>query len=95
MRLTQTALNTAITGTSTTAALVPAEPGEQMLVTCNTDMYIKFGGSGVAAASTSSFDVFLPAGAMIVLHFPSDQTHFRAISGGTDGVLCFQSVTDE
>lgn len=88
--LTDTKTVVAVATTSTTAALLPGQPGQKLLVSCNTDTYVRLGESGVAAASASAYTMFLPAGSLFVLRPTDVQTYVRAIRDGSDGVLSFQ-----
>ncbi len=70
------------------ASVVPTKTGSgRYLLTTNTDVYIKFGGT---TASVTVFDLFLPAGAAIIVQPPSGL--ISAIRDSADGVLGITEV---
>ena len=87
-------LRVAIAATSTAEAALPGPPGGALLVTANTDCYAVFGATGVSAASTSNFTLFVPAGAAFLMRKHSTKIYVRAIRDSADGVLAFTSVEE-
>lgn len=82
----------AVAATSTAAQALPAAPGGILLVSSNTDVYARFGASGVAAASASAYTIFIPAGTTFLMR--QTTTHVRAIRDSADGVLSFTAVRE-
>ena len=74
-----------ITVAASASSVTPTTNGASFLLTTNTDVYIKFGGT---VASATVFDLFLPAGGAIVLNRPSggDISATRATSDGVLGI---------
>ena len=70
------------------ASATPTTNGASLLLTTNTDTYIKFGGT---TASATVFDLFLPAGAAIVISQPVGGL-ISAIRATADGILGIQEV---
>jgi hypothetical protein len=91
---TQSKLTVAIASASTTAAALPGKPGQLVLVSTDTDCFVNIGTSGLAAASSSVYSVFLPAGTVFVLRVTADHTHVRAIRDTADGFLSFTLMGD-
>ena len=54
------------------------------ILTCNTDCFVRFSGSAVAATDTN-FDLFMPAGTSAVLR--ATNATIRAIRDTADGTL--------
>lgn len=80
---------TKVSVTSTTATgAIPGTSGK-LLLTCNTDMYLRFDAAG--DASSSNFDLFMPKGLAIIVR-PRTSHALEAISAGTDGVLVIQEI---
>lgn len=83
-------LRAAVAVASTTAAELPKEGGELYFVTTTTATYVKAGGSGVAAASTTEFTYFFPANFWGIVRIPGD--YVRVIRDTADGTIVFTSV---
>ena len=84
----------AVAATSTSAQALPAQPGELVLVSTDTDCFAKFGLSGVAEASATVYTVFLPAGSIFVMRVTTTATHVRVIRDTADGFLSFTKLGD-
>ena len=65
------------------ASLTPTTNGASLLLTTNTDVYIKFGGT---VASATVFDLFLPSGAAMIINQPVGGL-ISAIRATADGIL--------
>ncbi len=72
-------------GAVATGAATVALPGNsgRYLITSNTDCFLRFGG---LVASSTNFDLFLPAGGMVLVHPPSSQDA-SVIRDTADGTL--------
>lgn len=58
--------------------------GQLYILTCNTDCFIRFSGSAVAATD-GNFDLFMPAGSSAILK--ATNATIRAIRDSVDGTL--------
>lgn len=80
---------TAFTGTTTAAAALDAQG--TYLIIASEDCFIKFGASGMTAASASSCHFWIPARVPFVLSLPytgdTDSVYFRVIRDTTSGNL--------
>ena len=74
-----------VTGTAA-AGTAPGTSG-RFLLTGNTDMFIRFD-SGTA--TSSNYDLFLPAGGMVLLE--KGPANFNAIRDTADGILTIHEV---
>lgn len=69
---------------ATAEATDTVEKHQLYIITTNTDCYVRFSASAVAA-SDGNFDIFLPAGTSAVLR--ATNATIRAIRATADGVL--------
>jgi hypothetical protein len=81
---------TVIAVISTAAAISPPGTAGKYLLTTNTDVYIRF---DAGTATAANFDLFLPAGGMILVEgIPYVANGINAIRATADGVLAIQEV---
>jgi hypothetical protein len=72
------------------AAASPPGTSGKYLLTTNTDVYIRF---DAGTASSANFDLFLPAGGMILVEgIPYVTNGINAIRATANGVLAIQEV---
>lgn len=83
----------AVAVASTTAQELPSEAGALYFITTTTAVYVKFGGSGVAAASSTEYTLFLPAGWSGHVRVPGD--YVRAIRDSADGTMVLHKVNED
>lgn len=93
----QNATKVTFSGTSTSAASLDAQ-GTYLLVATE-DCYVKFGASGMTAASATSYHFWLPARVPFVLSLPytgdSDTIYHRVIQDTTGGNLHITQMSAE
>lgn len=80
-----TRVNASVGNTSTTAAPVPAG-GNVLLVRATGPVWLRFGDSGVGAASAATTSILFVAGEAPYVLNPGE-THFRALRAGSEDVL--------
>lgn len=73
-------------GASAAAGAAPGTGGRYLLAT-NTDCYIRLDGG---TASSANFDLFLPAGGMVLID--KGPSSFNAIRDSADGVLVIHEI---
>lgn len=79
---------TAVTATSTTAvALGTLGALREVMIHATTRLFMRFGNSGVAAATVGANQLILEPGEKFHLRVPPDVTHFRAIRDTADGFV--------
>lgn len=83
-------LRVAVAVASTTAAELPREGSDLYFVTCTSATYVAAGGAAVAAASTTEFTYFFPAGFWGIVRIPGE--YVRAIRDTADGTMVLTAV---
>ena len=73
-----------------TAAASGALPGTsgKLLLTCNTDCYVRFDGD---TATSAAYDIFMPAGSAFVIR-PRSGAAVSVIRDSADGVLSLHEI---
>ena len=87
MSLTIGAITKIAVATAAASGAVPGTSG-QLLLTCNTDCYVRFDGD---TATASVFDLFMPSGSAFIV-CPRSSADISVIRASADGVLAIQEI---
>lgn len=78
--------STATTTASTSEAALAKGGGRYLFTSLTSNAYIKFGVTGMAAASTSNFDICVPAGGTVCIFIPDSITYMRVIADASGSI---------